>query len=317
MMRLWPVALIVCLLGCGREADVQQLRIFHAAGLMPVLEAVREDCRTRLGIELLTEGSGSQVACRKVSELGRDCDLVMVSDAGLIAQLLAGHCSWRLDFVGDEVVLGVGLRAPNADQAEEDWTRALLGPGVRIGRVDENQGPIGYRALLVWKLREMQGVPGLSEQLLARTAMVVDDVGRLTPLLQSGELDYGFVYRSICIAQDVRFIELDPSINLGSPDADYSAATVTYRKLKAGAPEDVVVRGAPVTWALSIPDRGANGPLARRFIDYLLREKADVLALNGFRPIEPARFYGPRDRFGGPAGPGGFGGFAEVSGGLP
>jgi molybdate/tungstate transport system substrate-binding protein len=277
---------------------VQPLRIFHAAGLTPVLEAVREDCRADLGIELMTEGSGSQVACRKVSELGRDCDLVMVADAGLIAGLLTGHCSWRLDFASDEVVLGVGLRAPNADRAEKDWPGALLEPGVRLGRVDENQGPIGYRALLVWELREMQGMPGLSEELLARTAMVVDDVGRLTPLLRNGELDYGFVYRSICIAQDVRYIGLDPSINLGSPDADYSAATVTYRKLKAGTPEDVVVRGAPVTWALSIPDRGANGALARRFVDYLLREKADVLEVNGFRPIRPARFYGPRDRLG-------------------
>jgi len=315
--RLWPAVLIGCLLGCGERPQVQQLRIFHAAGLTPVLEAVREDCRTRLGIELLTEGSGSQVACRKVSELGRDGDLVMVADAALIGRLLAGHCSWRLEFASDEVVLGVGVRAPNADLAEEDWTQALLAPGVRIGRVDENQGPIGYRALLVWKLREMQGVPGLSEELLARTAMVVDDVGRLTPLLRSGELDYGFVYRSICIAQDVRYVELDPSINLGSPDADYSAATVTYRKLKSGAPEDVVVRGAPVTWTLSSPDRYANEPLARRVIEYLLREQADVLALNGFRPIEPARFYGPRDRLGGSAGPGGFGGSAELSGGFP
>jgi molybdate/tungstate transport system substrate-binding protein len=298
MTRLWPVTLVLCVLGCGGEADVQPLRIFHAAGLTPVLDAVREDCRGDLGIELMTEGSGSQVACRKVSELGRDCDLVMVADPALIAELLPGYCSWRLDFASDEVVLGVGLRAPNADLAEKDWPAALLAPHVRLGRVDENQGPIGYRALLVWRLQEMQGMPGLCERLLARTAMVVDDVGHLTPLLRNGDLDYGFVYRSICIAQDVRYISLDPTINLGSPDVDYSAATVTYRKLKAGAPEDVVAQGAPVTWALSIPDRGANDALARRFIDYLLRRKADVLDVNGFRPIRPACFYGPRDRIG-------------------
>ena len=310
MKRLWPVALLACLIGCGKEPDVHPLRVFHAAGLTPVLEAVREDCRADLGIELLAEGSGSQVACRKVSELGRECDLVMVADAGLIGQLLANDCSWRLDFASDEVVLGVGIRAPNADLAERDWPAALLEPGVRLGRVDENQGPIGYRALLVWKLRELQGMPGLYDQLLAQTVMVVDDVSRLTPLLRSGELDYGFVYRSICIAQDVRSIELDPNINLGSPDVDYAAATVTYRKLKAGKPEDVVVHGALVTWALSIPDEGAHEALARQFVDYLLRRKADVLDANGFRPIRPARFYGPSGRLGD------FGGFAEHAGDL-
>jgi molybdate/tungstate transport system substrate-binding protein len=308
------LTLIACALvlgGCGkRDGTTQQLRVFHAAGLTPVIDALRADCARDLGIEILAEGSGSQVACRKLTELGRDCDLIMLADSGLVAELLPGRCSWRLDFAGDEIVLGVGLRAPYADLAEQDWPAVLQREDVRLGRVDENQGPIGYRTLLVWRLAEMGGVAGLYDALLARTQVVVDDVARLTPLLRTGEIDYGFVYRSICVASDIRSIPLDPAVNLGSPDHDYSAAVVTYEKLKAGEPEKVTVRGAPVTWALSIPDAGADAALAARFVRYMLLERPELLELHGFRPGRPAAFYGLREAFGP------FGDYARYAGGL-
>lgn len=286
--------------GCGEQPEAKrtrELRIFHASGLSPSLEAVREDCLRRLSVKLLTEAGGSQVACRKATELGRDCDLIMLADSTLVASLLAGTCSWRLDFANDEVVLGVGLRAPYVDEAEDDWVSVLTRDDVRIGRVDENQGPIGYRSLLVWKLQEIRGSSGLYGRLLGNCDKVVDHVTRLTPLLKNGEIDYAFVYRSICIARDIRHIELDKAINLSSAGADYSGAEVTFDKLKVGEKQTVTVRGAPITWTLSVPDRGADIALAAEFIRYLLTEKGEVLERTGLRPIGKPRFYGPAEAF--------------------
>ncbi|MFW5857357.1 MAG: substrate-binding domain-containing protein, partial [Planctomycetota bacterium] len=213
------------------------VRVFHAAGLTPLLDDLRPALKGELGIDLLAEGSGSQVACRKVAELGRPCDLVMVADRALVAELLSAQTDGRLDFATDEVVLGVGARAPAVDAVETDWPAVLLREDVRLGRVDESQGPIGYRALLVWKLQErLAGPEGLYDRLLAKTDKVVDHVTRLTPLLKSGEVDYAFLYRSICIARDIRHIPLDPRVHLGDPDADYSVVSVTFRKLQAGEP---------------------------------------------------------------------------------
>lgn len=288
-----------CLLlaGCGDGNAVRPLRVFHAAGLTPVVADVRDECLHDLGIDLLAEGSGSQAACRKLTELGRDCDVIMLADAGLVSELLAGRCSWRIDFARDEVVLGIGLRAPATELAEEDWPVALVRPDVRLGRVDENLGPIGYRTLLVWKLGEAQGLPGLYDRLLAKADPVVDHVSRLTPLLKTGEIDYGFLYRSSAIAWDIRYVELPDAINLGSGDIDYSSASVTFEKLKSGEPQSVVVHGGPITWALSIPDTGADDGLAERFVRHLLIERQEVFERNGFRPISPAVFRGPRARW--------------------
>jgi len=288
--------LIVLCTACGRETETKgthKLRIFHAAGLAPVLDALRDDCLRDLGIELLTEASGSQVACRKLAELGRECDLIMLADGGLVASLLAGHCSWRIDFANDEIVIGVGRRAPHISEAEEDWPSVLARDDVRLGRVDESQGPVGYRTLLVWRLQGALGSRGLYERLLKKCDKVVDHVTRLTPLLRNGEIDYAFVYRSICIAHDIRFIELDDRINLGSNDVDYASASVSYRTLRSGVPVTATVRGSPITWTLSIPDRGADVEPAKAFVLYLLMKRRDVLRKNGFRPIAGPRFYGP------------------------
>jgi len=274
----------------------RNLRVFHAAGLTALLDEVRADCRKELGIVLSTEGSGSQMACRKITEMKRDCDLVMLADSFLVGELLKGTCSWRMDFATDEIVLGVGKRAPNAELAEKDWPAALMTDEVHIGRVDENLGPIGYRTLMTWKLQELQGTTGLYDKLMAKCGRVVDDVGRLTPLLANGELDYAFVYRSSCVGHSIRFIRLDDAVNLGSHERDYSKATVTFQKLKTGQREDVTMKGGPIFWTLTIPDIDADKPTAIEFVNWLLAKKAEAVKNNGLRPIKPALFYGPAQK---------------------
>jgi len=312
-VRAALMALAAFLAGCGERAPgakPRELRIFHAAGLTPVLDAIRDGCERDLNLKLLAEASGSQTACRKVTELGRQCDLVMLADNELVAALLPGACSWRLDFANDEIVIGIGVRAPDASKAEQNWADALTQDGVRLGRVDENLGPLGYRTLLVWKLQELRGAPELSARLRARCVKVVDDVGTLAPLLKTGELDYAFLYRSSCIAWDIRHIELDQSINLSAHDVDYSAAVVTFEKYKSGSKETVTIRGAPVAWTLTIPDRGANASLAAEFARCLLTRRTDVLEKNGVRLMRKPLFYGP-DRSFTP-----FRDFAEYAGSL-
>lgn len=278
-------------------AEVRDLRVFHAAGLTPLIDDVREEMRRGVGLNLLAEAGGSQMACRKRTELGRPCDLLLLADRGLVTELLPGVCDWRLDFATDEVVLAVGLRAPQIAAAEKDWGPVLMDKSTRLARVDENLGPIGYRTLLVWALAEARGTPGLQRLLTERCEVVVDHVSRLPPLLRRGDVDYAFVYRSTCIAHDLRYIELDPAINLGDPNMDYSTAEVTYRKLKAGAEEAVTVRGDSITWTLTVPTHDADADAALEFVQALLTTYRDRLARHGFRPLPTGHFFGPKERF--------------------
>jgi molybdate/tungstate transport system substrate-binding protein len=282
--------------GCGSSSKPGKkpvsIVVFHAGGITPVLEDLKADCEKELNIIILNEGTGSQVACHKVAELGRRCDLLLLADNSLVAKLLAEKCSWRLDFANDEVVLAVGQRARYTELLEKDWSRYLLEKtDLKLARVNESLGPIGYRTLMVWKLKESRGVPGLFEKLSGRITRKVDHVARLTPLLKSGEIDYAFVYRSICIAQDIRYISLGSEFNLGSQQVDYSRAAVTY-KLPGTSDRSVTVKASPIAWTLTVPEDAENSAAALRFVNWMIEKQKSVLKRNGFRPLKIAEFFG-------------------------
>jgi molybdate/tungstate transport system substrate-binding protein len=288
--------LLVATTSCGRRDDPHALRVFHAAGFAPFLEQIRGDCQRDLDVVLQTEGSGSQEACRKVTELGRPCDLLVLADNQLVAALLGVACRWRIDFATDECVLGIGTRAPGVEKAEKDWPAAVLDDRVRLARVNENLAPIGYRTLLALKLQERLGCPGLCERFVGKCSQTVDDVERLPPLLRSGQADYAILYRSTCIAHGIRYVELDARVNLGSPDVDYTGVEVRFAKLKSGTQEMIAIRGSPIVWSMvRPPDDQRHDPAA--FIHYILAKKAGDLDATGLRPLRRARFFGPADAY--------------------
>ncbi len=280
-----------------KAPEQQKLRVFYAAGFAQYIDSITQDAERELNIKLLAEGSGSQVACRKLTELGRPCDLLILADNVLVATLLKGYADWRLDFASDEIVLAIGSRAKYTEQAEDDWQAVLQRPDVRVARVDENQGPIGYRSMIVWKLAEKIGSQGIFDTLRKKCEPVVDDVARLIPLLKTGEIDYAFSYRSTCIAADIRYIELDPRISLGSPMQDYSDAEISFDALKAGSREVITRKGELIAWTATIPNRNASAELAMRFVEFMFTRKAREIELCGFRLIRPIRFFGDKSHF--------------------
>lgn len=284
------IALVLCGVAGCRGGPKRTVRIFHAAGATALLEKLREPVLRDLGIELKLEGSGSQVAARKVTELGRTCDVIVLADADLVARMLSDQCSWRIDFATDAMVLAVGVRAPGVDDAEADWASVVTSQG-RLARVDEVFAPVGYRTLFVWELADATSHPGIAAALRDRTDVVVEDVGRLMPLLKTGQADYAFAYRSTCLASDVRYIELDPAINLSDPDIDYRRASVSAT-LPNG--KTMTFSGQPIIWTLTIPRSAEQPELARELVGYLI-SRSDLMREVGFTPIEPARRMGASD----------------------
>ena len=130
--RFFHIAIVFLIINilavsCDRKAPSASgdAIIFLAACFSSLMDEIQKEAEKEINLQMRPEISGSQVVCRKVTELGRDCDLMMVADHRLFKMIASSHVSWRIDFAHDEVVLGVGIRAKMVDEAEADWSKCF------------------------------------------------------------------------------------------------------------------------------------------------------------------------------------------------
>jgi len=289
------LAALLVLAGCRQRAEVV---VFHAASLSRLFVDVAERFeRAHPRYVVRAEPSGSQVAARKVAELGLRADLVAVADLRVLDELLVpAQADWALGFATNEIVIAHGQHSRFTEEvSEESWPEVLTRPAVRLGRVDPDLAPIGYQSLLSWRLAERRWArsgPGtdLAARLAARCAPghVVSDEAELVALLEARALDYAFLYRSTAEDHRLKITALPAEVGLGRVEhaAAYAAAEVEVR-MRSGAPR-VRIRGAPLVFGLAVPRSAPNPEGALLLAAFLLGEEGrGALSRAGLRPLAP------------------------------
>jgi len=292
------VAILIALqtaTSCKRSPEVV---VFHAASLSRAFAELEQRYRARYPDERLrVEVSGSLVAARKVAELGLRADVVAVADAAVIDRLLRpDHAAWNLHFSTNQVVLAHKDHSRFTDELTADnWPEVVARDGVRLGLVNPDTGPIGYRTLFVWQLeaRRRSVEPATLEQTLrARCAPehYVPDESQLLALLEARAVDYAFLYRSTAEEHHLKITALSDEVNLGdAARAEAYGAASTPVRMRAQGPA-TEVRGAPVIYGLTIPASATNPSGAERLVALLLGDEGQrVLRRSGFSPLTPPR----------------------------
>jgi molybdate/tungstate transport system substrate-binding protein len=299
---IWKAAVILLaglLLG-GCKAQRREVVVFAAASLTRALADLEPQIeKAHPDLDVRVELSGSQEACRKVAELGRRADVVATADYRVIDGILRpGHAAFNIKFTTNEIVIAHLQHSKHTDQITADnWPSILARPDVRLGLADRDLAPIGYATILVCKLAEQQlgadrvGGPGLEERLRARCARehVTSDESELLRLLQSRAIDYTFMYRSTAEEHNLKTVTLPDAYNLGAADkaALYARAAVQVKMARSDAPREI--RGAPITYGVTIPTGAPNADGAARVLQHLLGEEGQrTMKRTGFRPIVPA-----------------------------
>ena len=300
-------SLFACALPGSLEAQgPTRLTVFNAGSLArPLREALRLWGATAPGVEVAQENAGSLESARKLTELHKTPDVIALADEAVFPALLVpGQATWYAAFARNEMVLAYTERSLGAAEITgTNWAAVLQRPGVRTGRSDPALDPNGYRTLMVTELEERRvGTPGLAARLLAAmpARYVRPKEADLVALLQAGELDYAWSYRSIAEGAGLKWVDLPPEVDLGDPGREALYGTVSVR-VAAGAshdprrtsPDSLTIRGAPILYALSIPTAAPNPAAAQAFVRWLFGpDGRAVLARNGFTVLERPIIHG-------------------------
>jgi molybdate/tungstate transport system substrate-binding protein len=309
LRRLVPILAAWVLVSCGSERpdagasdagdETTTLTVFNAAALGPPLrDALRAFGGTPPRTDFAQENAPSLEVVRKLTELGQVPDLLAVADEALLRQFVVpAYATWYVRFGTNAMVLAHGPRARHADEiTTANWWQILQRPGVQVGRSDLRVDPSGYRADMVMQLAEaFHGEPGLTARL--RATIPERNIRRaeadLSAHLASGELDYGWTYENLAVAHGLRYVRLPPEIDLSVPAFASRYAEARVEIPQAGTATPLVLTGAPIVFALTIPARAANPRLALRFVQYLLSPAGrEALRRSGFSPLETPEFEG-------------------------
>jgi molybdate/tungstate transport system substrate-binding protein len=172
-----------------------------------------------------------------------------------------------------------------------NWFDILLKKGVQYGHSDPNSDPCGYRSLLSWQLAEKYyKVPGLNQKLLANCPIenVRPKETDLIALLEAGQLDYVFIYKSVCEQHHMPFVALPDQINLGSPAyADFYKQAIV--RISGKTPGSFLEqKGAPMIYGITIPKDAPDGQWAVKYVAFVLGPQGRaIMEKNGQKALHP------------------------------
>ena len=270
------------------------LTILHAGSLaVPFAEMEKEFEEMHPSVDVQCESASSGVTIRKVTELGKNAEIVASADYSLIPDLMYPEfADWYMTFAKNRMVLCYTEESKYADEVNSDnWFDILLRDGVEYGHSDLLD-PCGYRTLLVWQLAEKHyNQLGLYEKLMASCPEknIRPKSVQLVSLLQSGDLDYASEYSSVAMQHNLKYVEFPPEIDLSSVEFKdfYSQSTVDIPGKEPGA--TIPKKGKPIVYGVTIPKNNANPELAIAFMEYVLGEKGQaIMNRNGQPSIVPA-----------------------------
>ncbi len=274
-----------------------ELIIFHAGSLsVPFREVSAEFEKMHPDVSVKAEAAGSRMCARKISDLGRGCDVMGSADYKVVSNLLMGeHVDFNVRFALNEMAIAYTDESRGSvDITAENWYDILAGEDVAVGRSDPDMDPCGYRTLMVFQLAEKHyEIPGLAAGLGAKDKHIRPKETDLLALLEAGEIDYVFIYRSVAAQHRLKMVLLPDEINLKlqAHAALYDTAVVEVSGRKPG--ETITRRGEPMVYSVTIPKNAPNREAAEAWVALLLSEKGrEIMERNGQRCLEPAKVDG-------------------------
>lgn len=254
------------------------LIIFHAGSLsVPLKDITAEFEKLYPNVNVLLESAGSVASARKITDLNRPCDIMASADYAVIDNMLVPkYADWNIRFASNEMSIVYHEKSRMAGQiTPKNWYDILANKDVAFARADPNSDPCGYRTVMTLQLAEKYyKKPGLSKNLMDKNQEYIrpKEVD-LLGLLESNSIDYIFLYRSVAIQHNLKYVTLPDRINLKDPAfaAEYASAAVEINGSKPG--EKVTMKGEPMIYGVTMLHDAPNKAAALAFLEFMLSKE--------------------------------------------
>lgn len=271
-----------------------KLKIIHAGSLTVPIKIICDSFKNRFPqVQIYTEAYGSKQCARNISELKKEYDIFVSADYKIIDEMLIpNYATWNIPFAGNEMAIVFNEKSKYANEINENnWFDILLKKDVAVGRSDPNSDPCGVRAILTIKLSEKYyNLKGFSDKLLSK------DLSNIRPketdllaLLETNTIDYLFLYKSVALQHNLKFIQLPDEINLKNPKFNYlyNTVSVEVNDLKPGYKK--IEKGEAMVYGITILTSTHNNKLAEAFVYYLLTKGLEIFKANGQQTYVPSQ----------------------------
>ncbi len=299
------------------QSEKVVLKVFHAGSLTEPMKELTKIFEERYpGVEVQCEAAGSAKTIRKVTELHRNADVIASADYTLIPKMMyPEYANWTIMFAKNQMVLAYTNESKYASKINSNnWYQILRRPEVRFGFSNPNDDPCGYRSQMVLQLAELYyNDSKIYDDLVAKHSNLkfVEENGtyvlrmpnseninpdtnklmirsmemELISGLETGEIDYLFIYRSVAQQHHFRFIELPPQIDLSSNQyADF------YKKVVVVQANGKKIAGKPVVYGITIPENSMHKDYAEKFVELVIgKEGQKIFKELGQPPLMPPR----------------------------
>lgn len=286
--------------------------VLHAGSLsvpFAEIEKVFEEKYPQYDVQ--REPSGSVAAARKVTDLGKAADVMGSADYQVIdTMLIPKHAKFNAHFATNEMVLAYTDKSKFSKEINaKNWTDIFMKEGVVVGHSNPNLDPCGYRSMLVTMLAEKHyNKAGLYKALFgygdhyeigeenAKKVIVRPKETDLLGLLEAGQYDYLYIYKSVADQHKLKYVSLPEEINLKSAAFEEFYKSVSFN-IDGKKPGEVVKQvGAPMVYGLSVFEN-ANSPAnkagAVAFVNFVLSAEGQALMKkNGQDALNPPLFFG-------------------------
>jgi molybdate/tungstate transport system substrate-binding protein len=198
------------------------------------------------------------------------------------------HVDFNIQFATNELAIAYTDRSLSHEKINaENWTEILIDEKVVFGRSDPNIDPCGYRTLMAFQLAEKYyNEKGLADKLSNKFGgrFIRPKETDLLALLESGQIDYLFIYRSVAVQHGLKIITLPDQINLKSKEfADiYKTAKVEVSGKQPG--QKIIRTGEPMLYSVTVPKNSPNPELAAKWIELLLSPQGVSIMENNGQP---------------------------------